>query len=76
MPTTRYVVEKEIQESPCEHPLCDQLHKRFMQRGLSDVWFHETKTIWWLVVDTETGNQVHNASSKKECVQLAQWLNK
>jgi len=72
---SKYIVEKDIQESPCEHPLCDRLHKRFMQRGFNDVWFHETKSVWWLVIDSETGDQVHNAEGKKECVQHAKWLN-
>jgi hypothetical protein len=71
----RYIVEKEIEESPCEHPLCDQLHDRFMQKSDDHLSFHMTKRVEWLVIDTETGNQVYNASLKKHCVWEAARLN-
>ena len=64
----RYIVEKEIELSPCEHPLCDQLHQRFMIMGIHGVRFHETKRVEWLVVDSETDSQVYNSSSTKHCV--------
>ena len=75
MKLVKYVVEKDIVETPCEHPLCDRLHKRFMQRGQNDVWFHDTKRVEWIVVDTETGNQVYNSSTKKECDSEAKYRN-
>jgi len=70
---SRYKIEKEIQESPCEHPECDRFHKRFMQRGINDVWFHETKTDWWVVIEIATGDQAFNASTKKECRNFVNW---
>ena len=72
--TTRYVIEKDIMESPCDHPMCDQLHKRFMQRGWNDTMYHETKTVWWVVIDTTTQMQVHNASTKRECTDHVEYL--
>lgn len=72
---SRYVVQKDIEYSPCEHPMCDQLHRRFMERTLHGGWFHEIKTTWWIVVDTQTGSQAHNAKSNKECKQMANRMN-
>lgn len=72
----RFVLEKETELSPCEHPLCEQLHRRFMTantRGERIV--HEIKTTWWLVVDSKTGNQMHNARTRKECKLTADRLN-
>lgn len=68
--TNDYVIEKEIQESPCEHPMCEHFHRQYMQRGINDVWFHETKTTWWIVIDTATGEQAFNASTRTECRQF------
>lgn len=65
-----YRIEKEIQESPCEHPECEKFHQRFMQKGINNDWFHETKTTWWVVVEIATGDQAFNASTKKECVRF------
>jgi hypothetical protein len=71
----QYIVQKQIEYSPCEHPMCDQLHRRFMQPTIHGGSFHETKTTWWIVVDTQTGMQAHNAKSQKECKQMADRLN-
>jgi hypothetical protein len=65
-----YRIEKEIQESPCEHPECERFHQRFMQRGVNGDLYHETKTVWWVVVETATGDQAYNASTKSECVRF------
>jgi hypothetical protein len=44
-----------------------------MQRGINDVWFHETKTDWWVVIEIATGDQAFNASTKKECRNFVNW---
>ena len=72
---SRYILEKEIEEAPCEHPDCERFHQRFMEKGHNDIQFHMTKRVEWLVVDSETGNQVYNASLKKYCVMEADRLN-
>ena len=74
----RYIVVKSEYNSPCEHPLCDQLHRRFFNERNNDTGeeWHETKQTQWLVIDTHTDKQEHYASTKKECVREANYLNK
>lgn len=71
-----FIVQKEIEEAPCEHPECERFHQRFMERGHNDVRFHMTKKTWWLVIDTRTNSQVYNAATKKHCVWEADKLNR
>jgi len=72
----RFVLEKEIELSPCEHPLCEQLHRRFMTADLKgERTVHEIKSRWWLVIDSKTGDQVYNAQSMKDCKREADKLN-
>lgn len=64
-PTDVWTVEKNEYSVPCEHPLCEQLHQRFMvdvpwegivQTGLYSVWssgverFHEKQRVEWVVL--------------------------
>lgn len=64
-PAEVWTVEKNEYEVPCEHPLCEQLHQRYMvevpwegivQTGLYSVWssgverFHSTKRTEWVVL--------------------------
>ena len=45
-----YVIEKqEYEGAPCDHPLCDQLHRRFMVDGV-----HYRHVREWVIVDTRT----------------------
>lgn len=72
----RYIVEKDIQEVPCEHPDCERFHQRFMVRNeRNDVRYHDTKRVEWIVVDSETDSQVYNSLLKKDCVREAERLN-
>ena len=71
-----FIVEKEIQESPCEHPECERFHQRFMEKGFRDERFHMTKRTWWLVIDTRTGNQADNGATRKEVKRSADVLNR
>jgi len=75
--TPRYIVTKEEYRSPCEHPLCDRLHRRFFERNddTGETW-HETKQTYWAVIDTHQGFQEHWGTTKKECIREAEYLNK
>jgi hypothetical protein len=76
--TPQYIVVKEEYKSPCEHPLCDQLHRRFFNERNDDTGetWHETKQTYWSVIDTHRGLQAHWGTTKKECVREAEYLNK
>ena len=71
-----FIVEKEIEEAPCEHPDCERFHQRFMEKDFNDVWFHMTKRTWWLVIDTRTGNQADNGATRKMMKMSADFLNR
>jgi hypothetical protein len=51
----RYQVEAQVNWTECDHPLCDQLHERFIYRGMHDVPY----TVW-IVWDVEYGGYVEN----------------
>lgn len=46
--TGRFVVEKQELVTECSHPLCDQIHERFMEGGV-----HWTYPTAWHVWDNE-----------------------
>lgn len=80
--TSRFRVESEDYTVPCDHPLCEQLHRnrrRFLwvsnTKGAS---WHEVKRRGWHVIDVETGERSHEVhdeyETKREAVAaLAAW---
>ena len=72
---TRYTVEREEHESPCEHEMCWQFHQRFMQRypdgktyfdesaGRCVDRFHMKVNRYWIIVDTETHHRAFDGDS-------------
>lgn len=53
-----YTVEKNEYEVPCDHPLCEQLHQRFMETNeyvddhgkYQKVRYHNKRRIEWVIV--------------------------
>ena len=73
--SARYVVVKNIMESPCEHPKCEQLHQRFMNQQDHTGWFHMTTRTEWIVVDIVSEYCEHLGVNKKDCVEFAKRAN-
>lgn len=85
---TRYTVERDGHEVPCEHPMCWQLHQRFMQRmphgqtfyddsaGKHVDRYHMSKRTYWLIIDSETGQRAFDGDTydtKREAMQYLIW---
>lgn len=54
---SRYVIEREDGITECTHPLCDQLHQRFIERDM-----HLVAYVSWHVWDTERGDYAHDTA--------------
>jgi len=52
--TARYKVLNASFPSPCDHPLCEQLHRRFMERSITGAMFHDKMNTMFVIIDTET----------------------
>lgn len=72
----RYLIHTEDFEIPCEHPKCEQLHRRFFNcKDMKGNSFHMLYRKEWIVVDMETGFQEFTSRSKMECFRRAKRLN-
>jgi hypothetical protein len=79
-----YTVERDEYEVPCEHPMCEQLHQRFMVTerlsGLREaagayVWsewterYHNRKVVQWIVLrNGERADEFDVFDTKREAV--------
>lgn len=75
---TRYAVVRDDYPMPCEHPLCWQLHQRYMTRcdehldpalGQFVDRYHEVMRRQWVIVDTATGERAFDGEGYE-----ARWL--
>ena len=72
----RYEVQWCSIETPCEHPKCEQLHRRFFnERDTRGKQFHMLYRMEWIVVDLNSGMQEFTSNSKRECTKVAKRLN-
>jgi hypothetical protein len=46
------IERQEYDGAPCSHPMCEQLHQRFMDHGV-----HYTHVIEWVIVDVRTNER-------------------
>jgi len=52
--TTRYEIVRDEFTVPCDHPMCDRFHQRFMYDAGNGVRWHDKKRVNWLIIDTTT----------------------
>ncbi len=66
----RFLIERQDGETQCEHPLCEQLHERFMSWG--DLPGHSVLYVSWHVWDNERNDYASTDSghfdTKREAV--------
>lgn len=62
--TSRFTIERRITERECFHPMCYEMHRRFIISGNNGV--HYVEEIVYAVIDEETGRDIETYDRRKD----------